>query len=177
VDIRGDVNTEVFDTFLQEFSKDMDREAKGNFLRATALEFIKTVVPLTPVDFGQARAGWAAASYRLSAGLRFSGQKAAEGRRQGTYTERINKGDRQFIEIGNGVEHIEYLEMGSSQQAPSGMVRLSLRKIVAKARGEAHRSVEAAIRAANIKARRAIGLRQGKSKRIGPGTRQNIARR
>ena len=58
----------------------------------------------TPIDTGQARRGWAA-------------------------PEMTESGDRLEVFITNEVEYIVALEFGHSQQAPTGMLRNSMREI------------------------------------------------
>jgi hypothetical protein len=166
VDIRG------FQSFTQEAVKNLDADQQLKVLRALALTFVGKVVPRTPVDTGQARGGWSAMG---GTSVLAKGPGAALGRQQSDYKE-STAGGQASIEITNGVPHIVYLELGSSQQAPSGFVRLTLREMVPAFRDTTMREVEKELRLANIKSRRATGLRQGLGSRD-YGTRANVMRK
>lgn len=152
--VLSDVDTRMWDEFTEQATRELDTEQQKKWIRAMALEFIKEVIPRTPVDTGRARAGWTLerrgpdnSYFRVNTRL-FGG---AEG------------------QIFNGVPYISYLELGSSQQAPGGFVRQTLREISGNLVEESERRTEAALRAANIKARRKIGLRQGIGRRPSSG--------
>lgn len=67
----------------------------------TAEELFDEIVRRTPVDTGRAKEGW-----------------------------ELYKDPRGNIQIINDVDYIIYLEEGSSNQAPSGMVRTSIAKVI-----------------------------------------------
>lgn len=157
--INGYVDTTGFDVFTEELAKGLDGPERTKLMRALAFKFIGKVIPRTPVDTGRARGGWTAMP--RTAGLA-SGSKAREGRAVSSYTEKGRRTDKFSIEVHNGVPYISYLELGSSQQAPGGFIRLTLREMMAtEGTPEIARSIEAQMRLANIKARAAIGLKQG----------------
>jgi len=180
--ITAAVDTRAFQVWTKEAAKELNNADRLKLYRALALKFLEKVIPRTPVDNGQARGGWTAASRRLPGvrGIRIGGaDRAMEelGRSQSSYKEKGARGGGEIaIEIFNGVPHIVYLELGSSQQAPGGFIRLTTREMMGDLiKGELRRT-EAAFRAANIKARRATGLRQGLGPRD-PLGRANLLRR
>jgi hypothetical protein len=78
------------------------------------------------------------------------GPGAAQGRSEGSFREDLD-GANQFIEVTNGVPYIKRLEYGYSTQAPAGMVRVSMRELLA---GEVDDEFEKSIIAADRKAER-----------------------
>lgn len=176
--INFDVDTSSFQSFTREAIKNLDVESQLKVLRGFALKFIGEVVPKTPVDTGQARGGWTAMKGSVTAtqgGFGRIGPGAVEGRRKSSYTE-TKRGGQVTLIIHNGVPHIVYLELGSSQQAPSGFVRQTMREMAKDLTEDMRREIEAELRLANIHARRTSGLRQGIGRRPSSG-RLNIARR
>ncbi len=183
--ITGDVDIREFQEFTRQAIKKIeDPRLKRIALRGYALKFLQRVIPDTPVKTGRARAAWTAASGKLPGvnAIKIGGNDHGEqlrGRTEGQYKEstRSTNPASWSIEIFNGAPHITYLELGASNQAPSGMVRINLREMATKdiAHGE-RRRIEKAMRVANIKARRTHGLRQGKMKRNAMG-RANLRRR
>jgi len=161
MNVLGEVDTRGWEAFTEEATREMDDKQQSKFVRAMALKFIGEVVPRTPVDTGRARSGWT------------MDRRGPDG---SFYKER-----RRFLggvegQIFNGVPYISYLELGSSQQAPSGFVRLTLRELSGEMAKEGERRTEAALRLANAKARAKIGLRQGLGPRD-PDGRANLLRR
>ena len=88
-----------------------------------------------PVLSGRSRAAWYPSVQGLGKKFDFSagvkGQnKVAEGKNKGDFNSHLGPIylDK-FVEMINSVDYILFLEMGSSQQAPWGMVRVALRKL------------------------------------------------
>lgn len=88
----------------QVFAQDLTQRLESA-MRKVILDTHQSVVFMTPVDTGRARAGWsstnAVGSFRIGA----------------TFT------------VSNPVVYIEALENGHSTQAPHGMVAVSINKI------------------------------------------------
>jgi hypothetical protein len=85
------------------------------------------VVLRTPVDTGRARGGWVASIDRPS-----EMDKPLDKSGFGTVSEANNTADKSIGRIywlTNNVVYIRSLEYGRSNQAPQGMVRLSLQEI------------------------------------------------
>lgn len=161
----GSVDDLGFRTMVNALVDQIEDEGlRTKAIRAYALKFIEAVVPATPVDKGRARGGWTAAQTRIPqvSTLR-TGPNAEQGRQESRYTEKgLNTpGAKIHAEIFNGVPYITFLELGSSRQAPSGFVRIALRELLTEMTDGEKRRVEAAIPAANEKARRVSGVRQG----------------
>jgi len=113
-------------------------------IKKFAFDLLAKIIKHTPVDTGRARGGWLPAMERLAgdtgkvAVINISGgsknfdqQAVEEGKTEGDFIDNTNNmfGREQWVEIINGVEYVIYLEYGHSQQAPYGMVRLSMREI------------------------------------------------
>lgn len=64
----------------------------------------------------------------LNEGLK-SPSKVAEGKRKGRFIDKTKNKSDKYVMMINGVDYIVFLEYGGSQQAPMGMVRISMRKM------------------------------------------------
>jgi len=80
----------------------------------------------TPVDTGTARAAW-----------RLNGSDPS-----GPTPEPSGSGDELRYRISNSVKYIIYLEYGWSKQAPTGMVRVTLRGFARRLRASAAKAVK-----------------------------------
>ncbi|MBU0651176.1 HK97 gp10 family phage protein [bacterium] len=118
-----------FERDLNEFSKLIDVELR-KVLRKISFDLFKKIVMRTPVDTGRARASW-----KVSKDTANIGFTAKEGRE---YSLQDALNNFKFLEniypysviyITNNLPYIEKLEFGSSKQAPSGMVRVSLAEL------------------------------------------------
>lgn len=134
---------------LYAFTSDLEKFAEHidlNIATATQMIALKVhdgCVLKTPVDTGRARAGWA-----LSIGEPSDYVPPAPNVPDGTPPGNGSPTDPQFasvpaadvsaidgsqlVFIVNNVEYIQFLEEGHSQQAPSGMVRLTLQAVEAE---------------------------------------------
>ena len=110
---------------LQEFA-DMVQQDADEVFQIVATEVGKSVINLTPVDTGRALSNWNAGInapddvYRETEDpldSRTSSRLAGE-------FQSLKFGDTAFIT--NATPHIPFLEYGSSKQAPSGFVRITL---------------------------------------------------
>lgn len=132
-------------TNLKEFNLDLDAFAKKTeitfqtVLKRTALSIFTNIVRRTPVDTGMARASWVigvnnyAAPANMPEGTQLDGDAAT----------RVSMGRTgaldaaqpySLVVISNYLPYIQFLENGSSQQAPNGMVRLSIEEEFARMR-------------------------------------------
>jgi len=89
------------------------------------------------VDTGRARAAWYTSMKGLAGQFDFSSgvgdeNKVAEGKKQGKFIDKTKNRFNKYVELINAVKYILFLEFGSSQQAPGGMVRISMRKMRGK---------------------------------------------
>lgn len=110
----------------------MQEYATGNFeqvIRKACIDLYRAITERTPVDTGRAKASWGISTTGAAAP-----QGDPEGYSHGELIDIINGyvSDFKFtvhddkVIISNNLEYIEYLENGSSKQAPSGMVAISL---------------------------------------------------
>ena len=122
------------------FASDMEAYAKkaGASLeettRSVALELFGSVIKDTPVDTGRARGNW-----QTSIGAPASGEVDRIGEREALSelgSESAKFAGGQVIFLTNNLPYIQRLELGWSDQAPSGFVRKNIARIqsiVAKA--------------------------------------------
>ena len=168
-----DTDTSGWDAFVKEsLAAVTSPKEKKKVGRMIVAEFLGRVIPRTPVDTGRARSAWTAASGRVG-GVKALGSwienqgkgdidAQALGAREGDYNESMARG--QFsATITNGVPYITFLEIGSSRQAPSGFVRLTLREMSGQAARDGKQWTTEQLRLANNKARRMSGVRRGRS--------------
>ncbi len=100
------------------------------FQKRVALEALERVVAKTPVDTGRARQSWQVrrnATSEADVGEWQQRDSVVEG--QGVIL--ALKEPYGIVHIFSNVEYIEFLENGSSQQAPEGMVALTVRELEA----------------------------------------------
>jgi hypothetical protein len=123
------VTADRFNKTLDEFASKQAPEAVTKALRATCLRGLGRLVDRTPVDTGRARGGW-----QVEVGTKPdtpTGQIDPAGEatkaRGGIAIARSEAGDVVFIT--NVVEYIEYLEHGHSQQAPNGMLEVTVNEL------------------------------------------------
>lgn len=125
-----------FNLWIGEMIRGAEQDTVPQILRKIAFDFLRKVIKKTPVDTGRARAGWTAwldqqgEFVNLTADAPNASVKAvSEGKQAGDFEERLGRGPIQFITLINGVHYIVFLEFGSSDQAPAGMVRLTMREL------------------------------------------------
>ncbi|WP_223644364.1 HK97 gp10 family phage protein [Corallococcus sp. EGB] len=117
-----------FSKQVQAFAK--ATEAKANeVVRKTALGILANVVTASPVDTGRFRGNW-----QLGIAERPSGTVEAEDKdgsgtvsREGPKLERVKLGDTLYVT--NNLPYGRRLEFGWSDQAPKGMVRVTLANV------------------------------------------------
>lgn len=107
-------------------------------LRRTALQVHTGVVLKTPVDTGRARGSWGISvgqpgDYVLPEG-NYGGAEAVEVARQQqrNLAQVTEENPYQVVWVYNNLPYIEALENGHSQQAPNGMVVLTLAEVEAE---------------------------------------------
>jgi len=96
-------------------------------------EFLRDVVPRTPVDTGHARRNWQA-NYGAPSGQELPGVDQAGQNTIQSGVARIKSGEKRnaFLPliIENNVPYIGRLNEGSSRQAPAMFVELSIRRAI-----------------------------------------------
>lgn len=140
-----------------EFMRSFDASAKvakqdyHQALRGVALQMFGSIVLRTPVDTGRARGNWQIEFNKTPTGEVGTAeswtQKGSEGVQAPTESRtsiavtneaqnRIGYGDKEFnsIVMANNLPYINRLETGWSDQAPAGMVRITLTEFEAALR-------------------------------------------
>jgi len=155
--------------WFKAFYRRMEGEEASLMLRKIAFDFLKKVIPRTPVDTGRARAAWTVffdQEGRVTPNLADTSQvrktggatdvildpKAiAEGKEMGRVVKALGKGVNQFIMITNSVPYIVRLEFDRrhSKQAPQGFVRITIKEMRQHLLKAADESLRKAIIVAN----------------------------
>ena len=129
-----------FESDLQKFAKKIDVEL-GTVIKKVVLELHNKIVLRTPVDTGRARASWgiavdqrpgaAAVAPPRSKSKGSSGAATAAAKQQQNFVKVADPKTMAYRVwwIFNNLPYIQPLEYGHSQQAPAGMVRVSLAEI------------------------------------------------
>lgn len=140
-------NADSFAAALGNVSETVVETKLNLFMRKTMFDLMAAIIRRTPVDTGRARGGWTAVEdmtgvpslnlARVPAPSGATGsvqqQEVAEGKSKSDLQENLS-GVSKSITVTNGVDYITLLEFGRSDQAPDGMVRVSIREFVAKSR-------------------------------------------
>lgn len=128
-------------TNLPQFNVDLDKFARNlridtvTLVKKVGFDLFSSIVRRTPVDTGWARANWfmtvSFPDYTSQPAGPRQAYKGGGGGAQAQATARANRtiGEYQSLEslwIQNNTPYIAMLESGSSQQAPSGMVAVTL---------------------------------------------------
>ncbi|MBE0534772.1 MAG: HK97 gp10 family phage protein [Phycisphaerae bacterium] len=122
-----EVSLKAFNDEIRDFTKKMIPAEIVKLQTKIVLEALRRVVMRTPVDTGRARGNWHVTINRRSdhvnAALRDpDGSKTiADG-----YAAIKDLPPFSTVWITNNLEYIEFLEHGSSKQAPEGMVALTV---------------------------------------------------
>jgi hypothetical protein len=121
-------NIREFRMGLDRFKADIDVNV-GKLHRAVALEGLKGVVRMTPVDTGRARANWQVTQDVPATGERDATDKGggATLAAGGATIERAPAYSVTFI--ANNLPYIETLEDGGSTQAPNGMLNVTYQRL------------------------------------------------
>jgi hypothetical protein len=103
-------------------------EAHGKIVRTATLELFSGVIKSTPVDTGRARGNWMTSVNAPKDGtterLDQSGAQAVA-----EVSANTPPGAGQVTYLANSLPYIERLEMGSSKQAPAGMIRINMDRV------------------------------------------------
>lgn len=167
------ITTSRFDAFSRDMLAHLTAEQQEEMLKGVALKLLERLVMHgtgtgTPVDTGRARAGWAAGLDGCGGSYHPFGSDWVEedkGKKEGAFESGTKREgligesyDSPFVRIYNGVPYIVYLEMGSSDQAPAGMVRINMEILRLDLRAAELEAVKSAIAEGNVAAR-AAGLK------------------
>lgn len=102
--------------------------------KKVAFDFMERTVSRTPVDTGRARASWNMADGAPDSSVAPEGARNPQAAIDEALAKRLSVSFTQPFAVtwvSNALPYIEILEMGSSQQAPNGFVRISLSEIEA----------------------------------------------
>lgn len=131
------VETKAFNDHIKQFASQAQIEIP-KAIKKFAFDLLKRIIMKSPVDTGRSRAGWFVALDKLGSGQyvavgktgsNVSAEAIREGRSKGGFIDHTKGVTDMWVEIINGVEYAIFLEYGHSQQAPYGMVRVSMREM------------------------------------------------
>lgn len=153
--------------WFKAFYRRFETKEASTMLRKIAFDFLKKVIPRTPVDEGRARAAWTVffdQDGRVSPNLGDTSQvrktggatkvtlnpvAIAEGKEMGRVVKALGKGTAQFIMITNAVPYIVKLEFTGHSKQGQGFVRLTIKEMRAHLLKSADASLRKAIISAN----------------------------
>lgn len=112
---------------LLEFGEVPERMVRGTLLGLTS-----RIIKRSPVDTGRFRNNWQATVNSPASGLKTGVDKTGEGAvaEARTAVNRLEMG--QDFYLSNNLPYAQRLEFGWSQQAPNGMLRLSIAELQAR---------------------------------------------
>jgi hypothetical protein len=114
----------TFSKDLSNFGKKVVPEDQKRLQQKIALDLLRRIIFKTPVDTGRARGNWQTTlGAPDNSEVENPGVGQALGEGAATIASLLPFG---VITIYNNVKYIVFLENGSSQQAPSGMVKVSV---------------------------------------------------
>jgi len=109
---------------VEGIKKDVERTIRG-----AAFAAFKGIILSSPVDTGRFRANW------FAAGANFSDEKTERTDKTGSsavmvMAQRVNtQKSFEVFSLTNNLPYAERIELGWSQQAPSGIVRTNLKRV------------------------------------------------
>lgn len=106
--------------FIEKTGKNADTVVRG-----VVLEMGNSLIQMTPVDTGRARANWQHNTGRPHQGVTESTDQSgqATSAQLAADVQQVRAGGIEFVT--NNLPYIRELENGSSKQAPNGMVRIT----------------------------------------------------
>ena len=128
-------NLRGFSADLKKFAKKVDLDL-GTVVQKVAMDVLTGVVMRTPVATGRARGSWLVGVNKipegegLPEGTQLSRSAAtSESLKQGNQISKVN--GKSTVYIINPLPYAKPLEDGSSEQAPNGMVKVTLQVVSA----------------------------------------------
>jgi hypothetical protein len=126
-----------FNTQVYSFVKDKLPAEAVKFHTEICLAVLRGVIFKTPVDTGTARGGWKLGVNYIPRGGAGTGEAARDPGGGSTFAKGQAKLSTlkpfSIVYIVNNVHYIVYLEKGSSQQAPQGMLAQTMQEVSAYA--------------------------------------------
>jgi hypothetical protein len=130
-------NTYQFEGDLKKFAEVLDVSVQ-KVMRYVTIELFGQITLRWPVDTGYSRANWRIGVGEVDPTVSAPPPEADRGQGKQSYplpsvdfTQLKHLDGKQPIFITNSVDYAIYLEEGHSQQAPSGVVRISLAQLEA----------------------------------------------
>lgn len=127
-------NLRGFSADLDKFSQHVDIEL-GTVVQKVAMDVLTGVVTRTPVKTGRARGSWLVGVDKiptgkgLPKGTELGGNATAEALKQSAKLSEVD--GKSVVYIINPLSYAKPLEDGSSEQAPHGMVKVTLEAVSA----------------------------------------------
>ncbi len=123
-------NEQEFKAKLTDFAKRV-KIAPQKVVKKVAFQLFRRIIEKTPVDTGRARASWTIAIGSPSADVQPEGEYRSDANSLAVKANAVlagygADGHLPVVWIANNLPYIGELENGSSQQAPAGMVALSI---------------------------------------------------
>jgi len=132
------VETKVFNQHIRDFNRKTNVTTE-RVIKKFAFDLLAKIITQMPVLHGRARAGWYAAfegsgsdgeAIAYPSNAKVDPKEVEIGRSKGKFIDNTKGfGMNKWVELVNGVEYMIFLEYGHSQQAPYGVVRLSIRQM------------------------------------------------
>ena len=123
-----DGNLAEFNREINEFAQNIPNQVTV-MQKKIVLEALRRIVLRTPVDTGRARGNWQTAIARPLTGQLETVDKAGHA----TITKGLqavsNLPPYSVVWLSNNLDYIEFLEEGSSRQAPEGMVAITVEEL------------------------------------------------
>jgi len=111
------------------------RKTKGGMTAGFTIPSGTAATGRHPILTGRARAAWYPSVKGIGANFDFSSNidpkinDVARGKKEGDFKNHLKSPWDKYVDLINAVSYIIFLEYGSSQQSPAGMVRVSMRKM------------------------------------------------
>lgn len=126
------VNLKEFNDAIRDFATVEVPEKVTAMQRKIVLTALRKIVLKTPVDTGYARMNWQVTINKPADSV--VGEQSGEKVRSSRVYEKANAvlanlPPFQTVYISNNVDYIEFLEEGSSKQAPAGMVAITVEEL------------------------------------------------
>lgn len=122
-------NIRAFDLALNGYAEEVVPEQAARFHRAVTLEAARGVILMTPVDSGRARANWQVTMAEPATG-EADATDPSGGDTLAKATAAVERIQPYSVSwVSNNVTYIEELEVGTSKQAPQGMMAVTLARI------------------------------------------------
>jgi len=118
-----------FNKELNDFTKKLVPEKVLTLQKKMVLEALKRLVNKTPVDTGRARGNWQVTISNPAAGQLETTDKEGSGTIARGLAALGGLKPYMVVWITNNLDYIEFLEDGSSTQAPEGMMTVTIQEL------------------------------------------------